>query len=61
MLPLYSTAVPNSLLNRQLKKEILIPGEIGDVGVIKDRLLAWTTDPAPNILFELISHMLTGS
>ena len=62
MLPLHSTAVPNSILNSELEKEKLIPGEIGDVDVIKDRLLAWTTDPAPNIPFEFrICQMLTGS
>ena len=61
MLPLYSTAVPNSVLNKQLEKEKLIPGDIGNVDVFKDRLLTWTTDPAPNILFELICQMLTGS
>ena len=61
MIPLHSTAVPDSLLNRQLKKDKLIPREIGEVHVIKDSLLGRTTDPAPNILFELICHMLTGS
>ena len=57
MLPLYSTAVPNSILNSELEREKMIPVEIGDVDVIKDRLQAWTTDPAPNILFEIICQM----
>ena len=61
MLLLYSTAVPNSILNNELEKEELIPEEIGDVDVIKYRLLAWTDDPAPNILFELICQMLSVS
>ena len=61
MLPLYSTAVPNSILNSKLAKEEQITKEIVDVDVIKDCLLAWRTDPAPNILFELVCQMLTGS
>ena len=63
MLPLLSTAVLNSILNSELEKEKRIPGEIGDVDIImtKDRLLAWTTDPAPNILLQLICQMFTGS
>ena len=42
MLPLHSTAVPNSILNSELEKEKLqlIPGGIGDVVIIQDRLLA---------------------
>ena len=61
MFPPFSIAVPKSILKSELKKEKLIPGEIGDADVIKDHLLAWTTDPVPNILFQLICQMLTGS
>ena len=40
MLPLHSTELPNSILNSEQEKEKLIPGEIGDIDVIQDRLLA---------------------
>ena len=58
MLPLRNAAVTNSILDSKLEKEKLIPGEIRDVDVLQSRLLAQTTDPTPNILFELICQML---